>query len=82
MKLFFQKDCQPLVERTYKVKGLMCSHCEMNVKNRLSAIPGVKEVAASVPLGKVSLSATADVTDQMIKDAIAAAGYSVVEPGM
>ena len=78
MKLFSQKDNQPLVEKTYKVKGLMCSHCEMNVKNKLSAIPGVKEVAASAPLGKVTVCAVADVTDQMVKDAITAAGYTVV----
>lgn len=79
MKLFFHKNDQPLVEKTYKVKGLMCSHCEMNVKNRIGAIPGVKEVAASAALGKVSVTATAEVTDEMVKDAIAAAGYAVVE---
>lgn len=79
MKLFFHKSAQPLIEKTYMVKGLMCSHCEMTVKNKLRAIPGVKEVAASAPLGKVSVSATADVTDQMVKDAITAAGYIVIE---
>ena len=79
MKLFFHKNDQPTVEKTYKVKGLMCSHCEMNVKNKVSAIPGVKEVAASAPLGKVAVTATAEVTDQMVKDAITAAGYTVVE---
>lgn len=79
MKLFSHKENQPLVERTFKVKGLMCSHCEMTVKSKLRDIPGVKEVAASAPLGKVSVSATADVTDQLIKDVITAAGYTVVE---
>lgn len=79
MNLFFHKDKQPLVERTFKVKGMMCPHCEMHVKDQLRAIPGVKDVAASAPLGKVSVSAPADVTDQMLKDAIAAAGYTVVE---
>lgn len=79
MKLFFHKNDQPTVEKTYKVKGLMCSHCEMNVKNKVGAIPGVREVAASAPLGKVAVTATAEVTDQMVKDAITAAGYTVVE---
>lgn len=79
MSLFSFKGFQPLVEKTYKVSGLACSHCEMNVKKSIGAIAGVKEVNASAALGKVSVLAAASVTDQMIKDAIAAAGYSVVE---
>ncbi len=79
MKLFFHKNNQELVEKTFKVKGLMCSHCEMTVKNKIRTVEGVKEVAASAALGKVSVKTTADVTDQMIKDAISAAGYTVVE---
>lgn len=79
MNLFFKKDKQELVEKTFKVKGMMCSHCEMNVKSKLMDIPEVKEASASSPLGKVAVSVTPDVTDQMIKDAITAAGYTVVE---
>ena len=79
MKLFFHKDDKPVAEKTYKVKGMMCSHCEMHVKDQLRAIPGVKEVSASAPLGKVSVTASADVTEQMVIDAITAAGYTVVE---
>lgn len=79
MNLFFKKDKQELVEKTFKVKGMMCSHCEMNVKSKLMDLPGVKEASASSPLGKVAVSVTPDVTDQMIKDAITAAGYTVVD---
>lgn len=79
MKLFFHKDDKPVVEKTYKVKGMMCSHCEMHVKDKLRAIPGVKDVSASAPLGKVSVTASADVTEQMVIDAVTAAGYTVVE---
>ena len=79
MNLFFKKDKQELVEKTFKVKGMMCSHCEMNVKSKLMDIPGVKEASASSLLGKVAVSVTPEVTDQMIKDAITAAGYTVVD---
>ncbi|MCQ2146259.1 MAG: heavy-metal-associated domain-containing protein [Bacteroidales bacterium] len=79
MGLFSKKKEEPLVEKTFSVKGMMCSHCEMNVKSKLMDIPGVKEVSASSVLGKVCVEAVADVSDEMIKDAITAAGYTVVD---
>lgn len=79
MGLFSKKKEETLVEKTFSVKGMMCSHCEMNVKSKLMDIPGVKEVSASSVLGKVCVNATPEVTDEMIKGTIAAAGYTVVE---
>lgn len=79
MGLFGKKNNEELVEKTFKVKGLMCSHCEMTVKSKLLGVEGIREASASAPLGKVSVMVTPEVTDQMIKDTITAAGYSVVE---
>ncbi|MCQ2134584.1 MAG: heavy-metal-associated domain-containing protein [Bacteroidales bacterium] len=78
MGLFSKKKEETLVEKTFKVKGMMCSHCEMTVKTKLMAVPGVKDVSASSVLGKVCVTATPEVTDEAIKDAITATGYTVL----
>ena len=74
---FFSKKEESLVERTFNVKGMMCPHCEMNVKKSLLAVPGVKEANASHVLGKVSVTSAPDVTDEQICSTITAAGYTV-----
>lgn len=78
MGLFSKKKEETLVEKTFKVKGMMCSHCEMTVKAKLMAVPGVKDVSASSVLSKVCVTATPEVTDEAIKDAITATGYTVL----
>lgn len=75
---FFSKKEESLVERTFNVKGMMCPHCEMNVKNKLQGIPGVKEAIASHVLGKVSVKSTPDVSEELISSTITAAGYTVL----
>lgn len=79
MGLLGNRKKEVLVEKTFNVSGMMCSHCEMNVKNKLMAVPGVKSVSASAPLGKVCVNVTIDVTDESIKQTITEAGYKVVE---
>lgn len=79
MGLFSKKKEETLVEKTFNVKGMMCSHCEMHVKDMLRNVPGVKNVTASAALGKVCVDVTPEVTDEAIKSTIAAAGYTVVD---
>ena len=79
MGLFSRKKDEALVERTFNVKGMMCSHCEMTVKSKLRDIPGVKDASASSVLGKVCVKSTPEVTEEMIRSTITAAGYTVVD---
>lgn len=79
MGLFGKKKEVELVEKTFKVTGMMCSHCEMNVKSKLMDMPGVKRAQASSALGKVCVNVTPEVTDDMIRSTITAAGYTVVD---
>lgn len=79
MGLFSRKKDEELVERTFGVKGMMCSHCEMNVCGRLRDIEGVRNVRASSALGKVTVRSTPQVTEEMISSTITAAGYTVVD---
>lgn len=75
MKLFGKKEKVDLEEKTYGVEGMMCSHCEDKMKAKLLEIPGVKEAQASAPLKKICVKVTPDVTDEMISNAVAEAGY-------
>ena len=58
-----------------KVKGMMCPHCEMTVKNALEALPGVEEATASFEKGTVELKCSAGVPEKALKEAIEAKGY-------
>ena len=62
-------------EKTIKVKGMMCEHCEMHVKKALEAIDGIVSAAADHKKGIVQLSLKKPVTDNELKAAIEAAGY-------
>lgn len=65
------------MERTFKVKGMMCQHCEMAVKKAIMAIDGVQDAVVSHDLGTAVVTADLKVTDEMIKSAIVSAGYEV-----
>ena len=57
------------------VDGMMCGHCEAHVKEALEALPGVASAAADHESGTVTVTATAEVSKQAMKKAIAGAGY-------
>lgn len=65
---------------TLSVSGLSCQHCVMRVKNEVSALTGVKEVRADLAAQTVTVEFDAQkVALPAIKEAIAAAGYTVNE---
>ncbi|MBQ2230653.1 MAG: heavy metal translocating P-type ATPase, partial [Oscillospiraceae bacterium] len=44
------------MEKTIKVNGMMCHHCEMHVKNALEKLPGVESAAANHEANEVVLT--------------------------
>ncbi len=68
----------PVIEkRTYKVEGMHCDHCRVNIKNALNRLDGVKaEVSLKKSTAEVSLSK--DVSDDVIKRAVEDVGYKIV----
>ncbi|WP_296028799.1 heavy metal translocating P-type ATPase [uncultured Treponema sp.] len=66
------------IEKTIKVEGMMCGHCEAHVKEALEKIKGVEEATADHETGKVVLKLSKDVDDKKISDAVKKAGYTVV----
>lgn len=59
--------------KEFKVKGMMCPHCQANVEKGLAALPGVEKV--TVDLAKGTALVEGSVPDQMIIDCIEDLGY-------
>ena len=69
-------------ELTFRIDGMMCPHCEANVKKHLEAFLKVEEVTASHTEKKAVLKLNAEPTEQDIADfkkAVADAGYQVID---
>jgi len=59
--------------KEYKVKGMMCVHCQANVEKGLASLPGVEKVTVDLAKGTALVEGTA--TDQAIIDKITELGY-------
>lgn len=66
------------MEKTLKIEGMMCGHCEAHVRQALEALPGVESAAVSHESGTAVVTLSADVSDEALKKAVTDAGYTVV----
>ena len=66
------------MEKTLKIDGMMCPHCEARVKKALEEIEGVDGAEVSHDSGTAVVSGTR-LDDAALKTAVEAAGYSVLE---
>ncbi|MBO5212989.1 MAG: heavy metal translocating P-type ATPase [Clostridia bacterium] len=73
-----RKEKNNMSEKVFKVKGMMCPHCENAVKTRLEQIEGVKEAIADHKAEEVRLVLERDVNDEVIVSAITEKGYEVI----
>lgn len=64
--------------KTFKVEGMMCVHCKAHVEKALAAIEGVESAVADLEAKTATVTLTADVADEVLKKAIADAGYTVL----
>ena len=67
------------MEKTMKITGMMCSHCEATVKKALEAIPEVAEAKVSHEAGTAVVTLSAPVDDAVLKNAVEAKDYTVTE---
>lgn len=67
------------MEKTLKIEGMMCPHCEATVKAALEAVAGVKEAAVSHEAGTAVVKAEQDTSAETLKKAVEDAGYKVTE---
>ena len=67
-----------LMQKTMKIEGMMCPHCEAAVKKALEALDGVNEAAVSHESGTAVVTLSGDVADAVLKEAVEARDYKVL----
>ncbi len=65
------------MEKTLKINGMMCGHCEAHVKSALEAIDGVESAKVSHESGTAIVTLCKEVDDAVLKSAVEAEGYKV-----
>ena len=68
----------PEMTKTMKIEGMMCGHCEARVKKTLEAIEGVEAAEVSHTAGTAVVTLTAEVANDVLKDAVEAQDYKVL----
>jgi len=66
------------MEKTLKIEGMMCPHCEANVKATLEAIDGVATAEVSHVAGTAIVTLEKEVADAVLKEAVEGKGYKVL----
>ena len=66
------------MEKTMKIEGMMCEHCEARVKKTLEAIPQVDAAEVSYKAGTAVVTLNAEVGDDVLKKAVEDQDYKVL----
>jgi len=66
------------MEKTIKVEGMMCQHCEASVKKELEKIRKVESATADHEAGTVVLQLSGDVKEEKLKKAVEEAGFTYI----
>ena len=67
------------MQKTLKIEGMMCGHCEATVKKALEAIDGVTLAEVSHESGTATVTLSKQVDDATLIQAVEARDYKVVE---
>lgn len=67
-----------MIEKTLKVEGMMCPHCEARVKKALEAVSGVESAVADHEKGTAVVTLSAPVDDSVLKKAVEDQDYKVL----
>ena len=65
------------MEILLNIEGMMCPHCEKNVKDTLEAIDGVAEAITSHKEGTAKITLSKDIDVEILKEAVRQKGYAV-----
>ncbi|HIU63702.1 MAG TPA: heavy metal translocating P-type ATPase [Candidatus Avacidaminococcus intestinavium] len=67
-----------LMEKTLKIEGMMCGHCEGRVKKSLEALPEVIEAVVSHEAGTAIVKLKSALSDEVLKNTVEAQDYKVI----
>ena len=71
------KEEKKTMEKTLKIEGMMCGHCEATVKKALEELPQVASAEVSHESGTAKVTLNADISDDALKAVVEAKGYTV-----
>lgn len=77
-KIITKKMEELTMEKTMKIEGMMCGHCEARVKKCLEALPEVTEAVVSHEAGTAVVTLNGDVSDDVLKKTVEEQDYKVV----
>ena len=69
---------EKIMEKTMKIEGMMCGHCEARVKKVLEALPEVDAAVVSHTAGTAVLTLNADIPNETLKKVIEDQDYKVL----
>ena len=73
-----RKKEEKTMEKTMKIEGMMCGHCEVTVKKALEALDGVDHADVSHEQDQAVVTLKEDVADDVLKKAVEDKDYNVV----
>ena len=74
-----KKEEEKEMTKTMKIEGMMCPHCEARVKKTLEKLPEVEEAVVSHVEGTAVVTLNAEVSNEVLKEAVEAQDYPVIE---
>ncbi|MBR5444837.1 MAG: heavy metal translocating P-type ATPase [Clostridia bacterium] len=66
------------MEKTMRIEGMMCGHCEARVKKALEGLKQVEEAIVSHETGTAVVKLNKDVSDAVLKKTVEKEGYKVL----
>lgn len=66
------------MEKTLKIEGMMCAHCQKHVHDALAKMDGVTDVTVDLEGGRADVKATHDIPEADFRKVIEDAGYELV----
>ena len=70
---------QNVMQKTLKIEGMMCGHCEASVKKALEAVEGVSLAEVSHTTGTAVVTLSKEVSNDILKQTVEAKDYKVIE---
>ena len=67
------------MEKTMKINGMMCGHCEARVKKCLEELPEVDEAQVSHEAGTAVVKLNKELADDVLRKTVEDQDYEVVE---
>jgi len=71
-----------MTQTTFKISGMHCASCAVNIESELGKISGVKKANVNYALASASVEHEASVMDHQLHETVKGLGYQVQMPGM